>query len=126
MVVHGGCSGSCGLCTPLQSKTIQNSRVLRYEQLKGHVASIVSMLYQNKVLRKEVCLQGTGLWNIVPTRYGAWKAGCCLQEIPQRKLFFLSKKFCKEKYSFLKSIFTKTSLINDIHERNYIIFKVSF
>ena len=46
------------------------ARVLGYGQLKGHVASIVSMFYQKKVLRKEVYLQGTGLWNIIPTRYG--------------------------------------------------------
>ena len=32
-----------GMCTPLQSKSIQNSRVLGYGQLNGHVASIVSM-----------------------------------------------------------------------------------
>ena len=78
-MIPGGFSGSGGLCTPLQSKTIQNSRVLRYGQLKGHVASTVSMFYQKKVLKKEVCLRGAGLWTIVPTRYGAWKAGCCLQ-----------------------------------------------
>ena len=78
---------SLWICAPLQSKTIRNSRVLGYGQLKGHVASIMSMIYQNKVLRKEVCLRGTGLWNIVPTRYEAWKAGCCFQEIMQRKVF---------------------------------------
>ena len=75
------------ICAPLRSKTIWNSRVLGYGQLKGHVASIVSMFYQKKVLRKEVCLRGTGIWNIVPTRYGGWKAGSCLQEILQRKVF---------------------------------------
>ena len=29
------------------------------------------------------------------------------KEVFQRKLFFPSKKFCKEKYSFLKTIFIK-------------------
>jgi hypothetical protein len=125
-MIPGGFSVSGGLCTPLQNKTIQNSRVLGYGQLKGHVASIVSMFYEKKVLRKEVCLRGTGLWNMVSTRYGAWKVGCCLQEILQRKLFFISKKFCKEKYSFLKSIITKTSLIHDIYERNYITCEIYF
>ena len=57
MVVHGGCTGSCGMCTPLQSKSIQNSRVLGYGQLNGHVASIVSMLYEMEdVLEKELYL----------------------------------------------------------------------
>ena len=98
---------------PLQSKTISNSRVLGYGQLKGHVASIVSMFYQNKVLRKEVCPRCTGLWNIVPTRYGAWKAGCCLQEILQRKVF-------------LNKTLLKPLRYCDIYERNYIIFKYLF
>ena len=43
VVVHGRFTRSCGMCTPLQSKSIQNSRVLGYGQLNGHVASIVSM-----------------------------------------------------------------------------------
>ena len=86
-IIPGRSSGSGGFCAPLQRKTILNSRVLGYGQLKGHVASIVSMFYQKKVLRKEVCLRGTGLWNIVPTRYGAWKAGCCLQGFSAKKSF---------------------------------------
>ena len=62
-----------------------------------------------------------------------------LQVVLQRKIFFsfikllqrknilfFQRSFAKKKYSFLKSIFTKTSQICDIHERNYIIFEVSF
>ena len=86
-IIPGGSSGSGGFVQPLQSKTISNSRVLGYGQLKGHVASIVSMFYQKKVLRKEVCLRGTGLRNIVPARYGAWKAGYCLQGFSSKKVF---------------------------------------
>jgi hypothetical protein len=43
-----GFSGSGGLCTPLQSKTIQNSRVLGYGRLNRHVASIVSIFLKGK------------------------------------------------------------------------------
>ena len=49
-----------------------------------------------------------------------------LQAVLQRIIFFISKKFCKEKYSFPKEISTKTSQICDIHERNYIILKYLF
>ena len=59
MVVHGGFTGSCGMCTPLQS--IQNSRVLGYGQLNGHVASIVSMFSKEDVLFSEN--------DVVPGRY---------------------------------------------------------
>ena len=44
--IPGRSSRSFGLCTPLQSKIIQNSRVLGYGRLNGHVASIVSMFSQ--------------------------------------------------------------------------------
>ena len=111
---------------PLQSKTILNSRVLRYGQLNDNVASIMSMFLKEKVLKRkcigEILERGTYIWEV----WMMEKPGVVLQEIFQRKLFFLSKKFCKEKYSFLKSIFTKTSLIHDIYERNYIICEVSF
>ena len=63
-IIPGGSSGSGGFVHPLQSKTISNSRVLGYGQLKGHVASIVSIFYQNKFLRKEVCLRGTRWWTL--------------------------------------------------------------
>ena len=95
MVVHGRSSGSCGLCTPLQSKTIQNSRVLGYGRLNGHVASIVSMFSNESFETKRV-----------PARY--WKGELCTCEVrmmESRKLFY--KKFCKEKYSFLQTIFIK-------------------
>ena len=50
-----------------------------------------------------------------------------LQAVLQRKIFFSFKEVLqRKKYSFLKAIFTKTSQICDIHERNYIIFEVSF
>ena len=60
VVVHGGFTGSCGMCTPLQSKSIQNSRVLGYGQLNGHVASIVSMFSKEKVLKRDLHLQNAG------------------------------------------------------------------
>ena len=94
-MIPGRSCGSCGLCTPLQSKTIQNSRVLGYGRLNGHVASIVSMFSKG-------CLEKGN----VPVRY--WKSELCTCEVrmmESRKLFY--KKFCKEKYSFLKTIFIK-------------------
>ena len=60
VVVHGGYTGSCGMGTPLQSKSIQNSRVLGYGQLNGHVASIVSMFSKEKFLKRKEYLRGTG------------------------------------------------------------------
>ena len=75
------------ICTPLQSKTIRNSRVLGYGQLNGHVASIVSMFSKRRnVLKKE----------LVPGRYlekgtmymggtDVENAGCYFQEVLQRK-----------------------------------------
>ena len=112
MVVHGRSSGSCGLCTPLQSKTIQNSRVLGYGRLNGHVASIVSMFSKR--------MFGKG---IVPVRYGFlerelvsgkfWKDDLCTCEVRMRKsrrLFY--KKFCKEKYSFFQGSFAKKNILS--------------
>ena len=96
MVVHGRSSGSCGLCTPLQSKTIQNSRVLGYGRLNGHVASVVSMFSKRKFWKWFFAFVKCWIEEIIPVRYGWWKS---------RKLFY--KKFCKEKYSFLKTILSK-------------------
>ena len=56
VVVHGGFTGSCGMCTPLQSKSIQNSRVLGYGQLNGHVASIVSMFSKRMLCFRKMML----------------------------------------------------------------------
>ena len=95
VVVHGGCTGSCGMCTPLQSKSIQNSRVLGYGQLNGHVASIVSMFSKRRFEKGPV-----------PARY--WKEELCTCEVRMMeswKLFY--KKFCKEKHSLLKQSFIK-------------------
>ena len=54
---------------PLYSKTILNSRVLRYGQLNGHVASIVSMFSKEKVLKRNVLVKR---WKeeLIPERYG--------------------------------------------------------
>ena len=65
------------ICAPLQSKTIQNSRVLGYGQLNGHVASIVSMFSKKDVSgrRKSKYLGGTkdGKPEVVSTRSFAKK-----------------------------------------------------
>ena len=76
-------------------KLFRNSRALGYGRLNGHVASIVSMFSKG-------CLEKGN----VPVRY--WKSELCTCEVrmmESRKLFY--KKFCKEKYSFLKTIFIK-------------------
>ena len=110
VVVHGGFTRSCGMCTPLQSKSIQNSRVLGYGQLNGHVASIVSMFSKRMFCfsKNNVVPGRYSKRNYVPGRYRWWKAGSCFY-----------KKFCKEKHSLLKMIFNKTLLICDIYKRNY-------
>ena len=63
-MIPGGFSGSGGLCTPLQSKIIRNSRVLGYGQLNGHVASIVSMFSKDKVFEKEMYWRSAGKRNL--------------------------------------------------------------
>ena len=100
VVVHGGFTGSCGMCTPLQSKSIQNSRVLRYGQLNGHVASIVSGTVPGRYLEKKLCT-----WEVRMMK----SQKLFLQEVLQRK-----------KTSLIKMIFNKTLLICDIYKRNYI------
>ena len=84
--VHGcswQISGSCGLCTPLQSKTILNRRVLGYGRLNGHVASIVSRF------SKRMFWKGTGNYKVTKRRnwYLRDTDDEKLQEILQRKTF---------------------------------------
>ena len=78
-------------------------------------------------MKRKYCLKH---WNeeLIPARYGLMEKPEVVYKnfFLQRKYSFLPKKFCKEKYSFLNSIFIKTSLIPDIYERNYIICEVSF
>ena len=88
-VFHGRLSESGGMCTPLQSKTIQNSRVLGYGQLNGHVASIVS-IFKRRFWREVVCLRDTG------------KEGKYLRDTKEWQAWSLCycKKVCKEKLCF--------------------------
>ena len=109
MVVHGGCSGSCGLCAPLQSKTIQNSHVLGYGRLNGHVA--LCQCFQRGSFQKDFCICEMLEKGNVPVRY--WKSELCtcevrmigkpevvLQEVLQRKIFFSSKEVLQRKIFF--------------------------
>ena len=90
VVVHGGFTGSCGMCTPLQSKSIQNSRVLGYGQLNGHVASIVSMFSKRMICFRKMMLYLGG------TQKGIMYLGGTDDEKPDNEI---SKKFCKESFS---------------------------
>ena len=110
MVVHGGFTGSCGMCTPLQNKTIQNSHVLGYGQLNGHVASIVSM-FSKRMFWKRNCT-----WEVLAKRI--MYLGGTDDEKPDLSF----QKFYKEKPFFFSLSLTKTSWKCDIHERNYYIF----
>ena len=86
-------------------KLFRNSRVLGYGRLNGHVASIVSMFSKRKFW-KGFCICEMLEKGNVPVRY--WKSELCTCEVrmmKSRKLFY--KKFCKEKYSFLKTILSK-------------------
>ena len=68
-------------------KLFRDSRVLGYGRLNGHVASIVSMFSKKCVLKRNLYLRGMddGKFEVV------------LQQVLQRKLLFISNKFCKEK-----------------------------
>ena len=69
-MIPGGFSGSGGLCTPLQSKTIRNSRVLGCGRLNGHVASIMSMFSKEKVFEMESAFEKHWKEELLPERYG--------------------------------------------------------
>ena len=73
--------------TSAEIKTIQNSRALGYGQLDGHVASIVSYLFQKEFWK-----------GIVPARYGMSNFGPERLKLTNQGLFY--KKFCKEKFFF--------------------------
>ena len=111
VVVHGGFTWSCGMCTPLQSKTIRNSRVLGYGRLNRHAASIVSKFSKRRTVLEK---------GVVPGRY--LQKELCTWEVrmmKSRKLF-LQEVLQRKKPSLLKMIFNKTLLICDIYKRNYI------
>ena len=112
VIVHGGRTGSCGMCTPLQSKSIQNSRVLGYGQLNGHVASIVSMFSKRMICFRKMMLYLGG------TQKGTMYLGGTDDGKPEA---VSTRSFAKKKKpSLLKIIFNKTLLICDIYKRNYI------
>ena len=98
VVVHGGCTGSCGMCTPLQSKSIQNSRVLGYGQLNGHVACIVSMFSKRMSCFRKMMLYLGG------TQKGNMYLGGTDDGKPE---VASTRSFAKKNNLYLKMIFNK-------------------
>ena len=113
MVVPGGYTGSCGMCTPLQSKSIQNSRVLGYGQLNGHVASIVSMFSKRMFRFPKMMLYLGG------TQKGTMYLGGTDDEKPE---VFSTRSFAKKNLLYSKCSLTKTLLVCDIYKRTIFIF----
>ena len=110
VVVHGGFTRSCGMCTPLQSRSIQNSRVLGYGQLNGHVASIVSMFS-----KRMFCFQKMMLY-LGGTRKGTMYLWGTDDEKPK---VVSTRSFAKKNLLYSKWSLIKTLLICDIYKRNY-------
>ena len=109
-VFHGGFSRSCGKCTPLQSKTIRNSRVLGYGQLNGHVASIV-LYFKMRFWRR----------SFVPERY--WKGRKCICEIQwwQAWSLWIARNFAKKNFVLNKTLLKPLGYAISAREAIYLL-----